>query len=110
MFSDKLKELRKKNGITQSQLAEALNVTKGAIAMWETNKRTPDLDMAGVIADYFNVSVDYLLERNDAISTDTDTDLKFALFNGAEGVTDEMFEEVKRFAEMVKLREDSKKK
>lgn len=76
--------------------------------MWETNKRTPDIDMVGVVADYFNVSVDYLLSRNVTNNDDSD-DIKFALFNGSDGVTDEMFDEVKRFAEMVKLREDAKK-
>lgn len=108
MFSDRLKELRRKKNITQAQLAESLNITKGAIAMWETNKRTPDIDMVGVVADYFNVSVDYLLSRNVTNNDDSD-DIKFALFNGSDGVTDEMFDEVKRFAEMVKLREDAKK-
>lgn len=76
--------------------------------MWETNKRSPDLDMVGVVADYFNVSVDYLLSRNVTNNDDSD-DIKFALFNGSDGMTDEMFDEVKRFAEMVKLREDAKK-
>lgn len=39
----------------------------------------------------------------------TNEELKFALFDGSEGVTDEMFEEVKQFAAMVKMREDAKK-
>ena len=106
MLSDKLKELRKENSLTQQDLANILDVTKGAIAMWETNKRTPDAETLLKLADVFSVSVDYLLDRE----TDSEEILKLALFNGAEGITDEMYDEVKQFAEMVKLREFSKEK
>ena len=40
----------------------------------------------------------------------SENDIKFALFHGAEGITDEMYAEVKQFAEMVKLREENKRK
>lgn len=106
MLSDKLKELRKEKSLTQQDLANILDVTKGAIAMWETNKRTPDAETLLKLADVFSVSVDYLLDRE----TDSEEILKLALFNGAEGITDEMYDEVKQFAEMVKLREFSKEK
>lgn len=50
-------------------------------------------------------------KRNITISKNkVDEELKFALFNGTEGVTDEMFNEVKQFAEMVKMRENAKRK
>lgn len=64
------------------------------------------------IASYFGVSVDYLLgnepkEKAPAESEGiSDDDIKFALFNGADGVTDEMYEEVKRFAQFIKDREN----
>ena len=41
-FAERLKELRKENGYTQVKLAEALGLSKGTVAMWETGKRTPD--------------------------------------------------------------------
>jgi transcriptional regulator with XRE-family HTH domain len=73
---------------------------------------TPSLDKVTALAAYFNVSVDYLL-GNDTSATKapaTDEELKFALFNGTDGITDEMFEEVKQYAAMVKLREQQKGK
>ena len=46
---------RAKKGLTQNELAEELKVTSGAVGMWETGKRVPNLDMAKDIADYFNI-------------------------------------------------------
>ena len=233
MLGDKIKELRTNKKMFQQDLASAFSVSKSTIAMWETNKRVPDTSMLVKIADYFEVTVDYLLEEerrisainrfgfcytyeecermkaesrnkissgtlsdeetvNEAINiykalfsrslqssgyslqhidfknycammlnqdqrqreifgtmsdekfkwlreeligrygqkpgisegtyykmnspkitmknkSNIDEELKFALFDGAEGVTDEMFEEVKQFASMVKMREDAKK-
>lgn len=114
MFADKLKQLRKSRNITQTQLASDMQVTKGAIGMWETNKRVPDIDMLKRLANFFGITVDELLGNESAdIQTETaptDEDIKFALFNGAEGITDDMYEEVKAFAEFVKKREQQKGK
>ena len=63
MFSEKLRLLRRNQKLTQDELANKLNVSNGTIAMWETNKRQPDLLMVKTIADFFNVSVDYLIDR-----------------------------------------------
>ena len=231
MLGDIIKKLRNNKKMLQQDLADVLTVSKSTIAMWETNKRIPDTTMLVKIADFFEVTVDYLLEeerRNSAIQKfgfcysaeeidnkkalsrekissgtlsneemineavniykalfsrslsnsgyslqhisfedycammlnqeqrdifgtltddkfiwlknkliekygrkegiekgtyyiipkknnivmkngDLTDELKFALFDGAEGVTDEMFEEVKQFASMVKMREDAKK-
>lgn len=61
MFADRLKQLRNEKGITQVEFAKIFNISSGTIAMWETGRRTPDVDMLGRIADYFDVTVDYLL-------------------------------------------------
>ena len=61
MFNQKLKELRSAKGLTQEQLANDINVTKGAVAMWETGKRTPDADMLKTLSQYFRVTVDELI-------------------------------------------------
>lgn len=112
MFSEKLKELRKRKNLTQMQFAKAFGISNGTIAMWETGKRSPDIETITNLAAFFNVSVDYLLGNDTSSSKNptTDDELKFALFNGLDGVTDEMYEEVKNFAQMVKMREDAKRK
>lgn len=61
MLGDKIKKLRNKKGITQQELADLLSVAKSTIGMWENNKREPDLLMLKQIANYFEVSIDYLL-------------------------------------------------
>ena len=63
MFADRLKQLRKGKDLTQIQLAQIFNVANGTIAMWETGKREPDFDTISRLADYFEVSVDYLMGR-----------------------------------------------
>ena len=63
MFADNLKKLRKSKGLTQIQFALEFNISSGTIAMWETGKRMPDTEMLKKIAQYFNVTVDYLLDN-----------------------------------------------
>lgn len=56
-----IKKLRIKNGITQHQLAECLNVSMQTISRWETSVTYPDIVMLPILAKYFHVTVDYLL-------------------------------------------------
>jgi transcriptional regulator with XRE-family HTH domain len=58
----KLSSLRKERNLTQDELAKALNIGKSTIAMYETDKRSPDAEMLKVLASFFNVSIDYLLD------------------------------------------------
>ncbi|MDI3548173.1 MAG: hypothetical protein PWR10_1825 [Halanaerobiales bacterium] len=64
-FKDRLKKLRKEKGLYQKELAKIIGVSDGAIAMYETGKRTPDKEILDKLANYFDVSVDYLLGRTD---------------------------------------------
>ena len=61
----RLKELRKKKGISQLRLATDLNTTQNTISRYETGEREPGIDELVKIADYFNVSIDYLLGRTE---------------------------------------------
>ncbi len=75
MFAEKLKEIRRRDGITQLQAAKILGVSLGAVGNWESGKRTPDAEMLVQIADTFGVTVDYLLGRTeDGGSTPTETE------------------------------------
>lgn len=64
MFGKRLKELRENQGITQSDLAASLNVSRQSISGYENNSVEPSLDIIVKIADIFNVSLDYLLCRS----------------------------------------------
>lgn len=58
-------ELRYKAGLTQDELAQKLGISKGSVAMWETNKRTPSTGILVRLADLFGVTTDYLLGRSE---------------------------------------------
>ena len=61
----RLKELRKKKGISQLRLAIDLNTTQNTISRYETGEREPGIIELIKIADYFHVSVDYLIGRTE---------------------------------------------
>ena len=61
----RLKQIRKEKGISQLKLAMDLNTNQNTISRYETGEREPGIHELIKIADYFNVSVDYLLERTD---------------------------------------------
>lgn len=104
---DRLKALCKKRGISVSGLALELGISKSTFS-WIKNypQRKISTGTAQKIADYFDISVDYLLtgETKEKTPAVTEEDLKVALFNGDEDVTDEMWQEVKSFAEMVAIK------
>ena len=61
----RLKELREKRGISQLKLATDLHLNQNSISRYETGAREADYELLISFADYFNVSIDYLLERTD---------------------------------------------
>ncbi len=61
MFGERLKELRIKFGLKQHELAEILNVSQSTIGMYENDQRTPPAESIVKLAEYFNVTTDYLL-------------------------------------------------
>ena len=64
-FSERLKELRQENGLSQIQLAKETGISKSAIGFWETGERVPSALAIITLAKYFNVSADYLLGLED---------------------------------------------
>ena len=62
-FQNILKMLRTSKGITQDGLAKALKISRSTIGMYESGSREPDFETLELIADYFNVDIDYLLGR-----------------------------------------------
>jgi len=60
-FSKRLTDLRQSKGLTQNELAELVNVSRSALSLYELGKREPDYETLVRLADFFDVSVDYLL-------------------------------------------------
>ena len=79
MFSKTFKELRKKYGYSQREVAEKLNLSKSTIGMYETGQRTPDFKTEELIADFFNVDIDMLRGRKSTTTMILDKHEKFVI-------------------------------
>lgn len=66
-LGEKIREQRKKAGLSQEQLAEKLNVSRQAITKWETDKGIPDVANLIVISDEFGLSLDELIKGDIAV-------------------------------------------
>jgi transcriptional regulator with XRE-family HTH domain len=62
-FAEIFRALRIEKGIGQVELAKNLNISKGIISLWENGLREPGMSSLIAIANYFNVSIDYLVGR-----------------------------------------------
>lgn len=111
MLSNRIKALRKKADLTQSELSEQLNsrfglkTDRATVSNWERGASTPVFQTVACLAKLFDVSIDYLTD--DEKENDKEF-LKAALFGGADNITDEMLDEVARFAQFVAEREARK--
>lgn len=69
IIGERLKTLRREYGITQTTLCKAANIEQSTLAGYETGKNTPKLDILLSLANYFNVTLDYLVGRIDVNSS-----------------------------------------
>ena len=63
-FAENLKTLRKQENLSQTALADKLHTTQRKVSHWESGKIEPDLSSLWTIADFFDVTVDFLIGRN----------------------------------------------
>ena len=74
MFAERLKQLRKEKGMTQIDLAKAIGVSNGTVAMWETGRRKPSFELLDKLSEVFDRRLDYILGASDDPSTPVLTD------------------------------------
>ena len=67
-FHETLQELRKRKGLTQEELAEALYVSRTAISKWESGRGYPNIDSLKAIAKFFSVTIDALLSGEEVLT------------------------------------------
>lgn len=73
-IGERIAQLRKNRSMSQFQLAKTLNIATSTLGMYETNKRKPNMEMLEKLADFFGVSIDYLLGRETSDKSDIDLD------------------------------------
>lgn len=73
-LGEKITHLRKKRGLSQEELAITLGVSRQAVSKWETGEAKPDTDKVVALAEYFEVTTDWLLRDIAPLETHTGTD------------------------------------
>lgn len=65
MLGNRIKELREEKGLKQDELAKIISISPSAIGMYERNEREPNDDISIKLANFFDVSLDYMLGKSD---------------------------------------------
>jgi transcriptional regulator with XRE-family HTH domain len=106
-LADRLKELRKSKNLNQAELGKILGVGKTTISMYENGNSTPNDEIKLKIAEYFNVSLDYLLGKTNIKNYySTDKEFTVALHSDKEydDLPEEAKKEIENFIEYVKAK------
>ena len=102
ILADKMFQLRKKNGWTQEELAERMNVSRQAVSKWESGQTVPDLDKILQLSRLFGVSTDYLLkdeiEEEEAVEDVSDHTVKRVTVDEANAYLEQRRQSAKRIA------------
>ncbi|MGN0613654.1 MAG: helix-turn-helix domain-containing protein [Porcipelethomonas sp.] len=109
----RLKQAMEEKKMTQTELCQRTGIPKSAVSQYISGAFKPKQERTRLIAKALGVSESWLMGYDGPSAENTeisDDEIKFALWGGSEGITDEMYEEVKQFAEMVKLREENRRK
>lgn len=101
----RIEALCKRDSVTVTELCRVCAIPRATLSDYKMGRsKSLSASVLSKIASHFSVSVEYLLEGENAkVSED---ELKVALFGGSEDVTDAMWEEVKRYAQYIKEREN----
>lgn len=103
MIGNILRRLRESKKVTQAGMAEFLGIDRSTYTKYESGKSKPDADMLIKIADYFGVSVDYLLERTDVPAVKEQTArYKVNSDLNVSGLPDEAVKQAKEYIDFLK--------
>jgi transcriptional regulator with XRE-family HTH domain len=113
-FGDRIRLLRDEMNISRDDLANKLNISYSALSKYETNERFPrDEDFLNKIADFFDVSIDFLFGRSDMQKPDNNAnEIVTKTFSLKESVTDlpqEALDQIDEYIRLMKLKYKDKK-
>jgi len=117
MIGRRIKHLRKEMNLLQKDLAEKLNLTQQTISLYESEKRQPDYETLQKIANFFNVSVDYLLGRTDEkkiiLDSVNDASIEYyadnKIIKDINGLSPESKKDLEEYIKLLKLRDMQKR-
>ncbi|KMP78179.1 XRE family transcriptional regulator [Bacillus cereus] len=116
MFGNRLNSLRKELKLRQEDMAKHLGIARTTYAMYEQGNREPDYGTLQKLADFFHVSVDYLLGRTNTqnyTESDSDNYIKDSelnlLFKNIKHASPETLKELKQFWEFIRQKEKNNK-
>ena len=98
--AERIKQLRKKKGISQSELAEVIGVKNNTVSTWERGTRKPDFEALNLLSDYFEVSFEYILGSSDkekARVKPTEEELDQLALSA---LADELYDNVKKYCQL----------
>lgn len=108
----RIKELRQNKKLTQEEFGKIFGIVKSTVSMYESGKSTPDDELKKKIANYFNVTLDYLMGVTDIKNSYIDTNPKIVEANEKIDVTDlseDAIRQVKEYIEFIRYKNDSNK-
>lgn len=107
MKGNRIKQLREEKGLKQEELAKVLSVAPSTIGMYERDEREPNDSITLKLAEYFEVSTDYLLGKTDI--RNIEQEFNFAYHKETEGLSEDEIKEALEFYKMVKNRKNKEK-
>ncbi|HIW86021.1 MAG TPA: helix-turn-helix domain-containing protein [Candidatus Eubacterium faecipullorum] len=104
VFAKNLNRLMEEHNVSQTDIKNILGVSKSTVSAWCNGIKIPRMDKIETLAKFFNCRKSDLIEDKpkESETKSTDKELKVALFGGDGEVTDEMWDEVKKFAQYIK--------
>lgn len=104
---NRLKDLRLERGLLQSDIAKIINKSDRIVGFYESGERDMGTETLSKLADFFNVSIDYLLGKSDVRNLEKE-EYHYAYHKDAEGLTDEEISDALRFYKEMKNRMKNK--
>ncbi|MTI49562.1 helix-turn-helix domain-containing protein [Sporosalibacterium faouarense] len=106
-FGSKLKELRIEKNMTQAQLAKIIKVARATIGRYEADERFPDQETLKKLASYFDVTIDYLLDRTNMKNYNNIAETQGYYNLNIEGLSKEDIRKIEEYIEFIKSKSSS---
>ena len=104
-FHERLKNERLKKKLTQEQLAEILKIDRTSISKYENEKQLPELYVLNSIADFFGVSLDYIVGRSDSRTSGVNDSIPVDFLQQFDNLSNESKQELEKYIQLLKMKD-----